>query len=301
MSKRSVVSTFLSKRFALFIPLAFVDPQQPVDLKFFLFKLGMTYFSSNISFSEHQMDEALAWLLANQHNVTVVLDGLDQARFEISSIKVPTNVDVYKKYLPSELIVLLLSRNILRGVRLILTSRPHSILKFDQTIQPDFVLFLDDLTERDMKTLMRFYIENAEVDQIVEKLLEKTPRVQQLIYCPLFLRIFSSLVNIVGLNEMFTIVKSTANLFDEFLTRLQDCAHNAGEIEDTNILNKISELAFNKTMEEGSVVIDQSDLSCLSIEPNEIQDLVIAVNGENNSALVGSSMFYFCHQSIQVS
>ena len=247
------------------------------------------------------MDEALAWLLANQHNVTVVLDGLDQARFEISSIKVPTNVDVYKKYLPSELIVLLLSRDILRGVRLILTSRPHSILKFDQTIQPDFVLFLDDLTERDMKTLMRFYIENAEVDQIVEKLLEKTPRVQQLIYCPLFLRIFSSLVNIVGLNEMFTIVKSTANLFDEFLTRLQDCAHNAGEIEDTNILNKISELAFNKTMEEGSVVIDQSDLSCLSIEPNEIQDLVIAVNGENNSALVGSSMYYFSHQSIQVS
>merc|ERR1719466_527106 len=119
----------------------------------------MMYFSSDVSFSEHQTDEALAWLLANQHNITVVLDGLDQARFEISSINVISNVDVHKKYLPSELLFLILSRKMLPGVRLILTSRPHSILNFDQTIQPDIVLFLDDLSETSMRTLMSFYIQ----------------------------------------------------------------------------------------------------------------------------------------------
>ena len=151
-----------------------------------------------------------------------------------------------------------------------------------------------------MKTLMSFYIQIGDVDKIIEKLLEKSPRVQQLIYCPLFLRIFASLLNLVGLNEMWKIVQSTANIFDELVIRLQDCAHNAGEIEDTNILNKIAKLAFRKTM-EGSIVIDQHDLSKLDIEPSEIQNLAFGIHGDTNSALVGPSLFYFSHQSIQVS
>ena len=275
-----------------------IDPQQPIDLKYFLLSLGMTYFSSDLRFSEHQSDEALAWLLANQHNVTVVLDGLDQARFKVSSIGISPNVN--KKYLPSELLFLILSRTFLPGIRLILTSRPHSILNFHQTIQPDFVLFLDDLTETNMRTLMSFYIQIGNVDQIIEKLLEKSPRVQQLIYCPLFLRLFASLLNLTGLNEIWKIVQSTANLFDELLRRLQDCAHNAGEIEDVSVFNKISELAYIKTIER-SVVIDQNDLSSLNIAPSEIQDLAFGIHGTSNSAFVGPSLFYFAHQSIQVS
>ena len=147
---------------------------------------------------------------------------------------------------------------------------------------------------------MSFYVQSEDVEQIVSKLLENSPRVQQLIYCPLFLRLFALLVNLAGLSEVWKIVHSTANLFDELLRRLQDCAHNAGEIEDTNVLNKIMELAFTKTI-EGSVVIDQNDLSNFRIQPNEIQDLVFGVHGEANSALIGPSLFYFAHQSIQVS
>ena len=277
-----------------------VHPQQPIDLKYFLLKLGMTYFSSEVKFSEHQTEEALAWLLGNQCNVTVVLDGMDQARFGISSIEVSSNVDVKRKYLPSELLFLILSRKVLPGIRLIITSRPHSILNFDHSVQPDIVLFLDDLSERNMRTLMSFYVQIGNAEQIVEKLLENSPRVQQLIYCPLFLRLFATLLNLIGLNEIVPIVQSSAHLFDELLRRLQDCAHNAGEIDDTNVFNKISKLAYRKTMER-SVVIDQNDLSNLTIEPTEVQDLVFGIHGEANSALIGPTLFFFAHQSIQVS
>jgi len=154
-----------------------------------------------------------------------------------------------------------------------------------------------------MRILMSFYLQREDVDQIVSKLQEKCPRVQQLIFCPLFLRIFCILVNLSSLDEIWKIVNSTANLFDELFKRLQDCAHNAGEIEDINVMSKIMKLAFKKTM-DGSVVIDQNDLSIFRIDPNEIQNLACGVHGVHgvhgsNSPLVGPNIFYFAHQSIQ--
>ena len=299
LSKRAVLSTFQCKRYAHFAPLAFVDPQQPIDLKYLLFELGMMYFSSNINFNENQLSVAFSWLLANQHKVTVVLDGLDQARFNLKNCNAPTDIDVHKKYLASELLFLILSRKFLPRVRLILTSRPHSILNFDKAIQPNFVLYLDDLTEQNMKTLFRFYMKTGDVDKIIKQILIKSPRIQQLIYCPLFLRLVCHLYEIVG-DEIWTIVESTANLFDELLTRLQHCAHNGSQLEENRIMTKLSNLAYNKTTQR-SVVITEEDLSECRITAADVQDLMIGVHGESNSALVGPSLFYFAHQSLQVS
>ena len=299
ISKRLVISTYESERWALFVPLAFLDPRQPVDLKYFLLQLGMTYFSNRAAFSENELNESLAWLMRNQHKLTLVLDGMDQLKFDLASLDDLPDVHVYKKYPPSTLLSLILSRKLLPGSRLIVTSRPHSVLNLSKTLHPDFVLYLDDLTEKGIKDLLKYYIKE-DVDLIVKKLLEKSPRVQQLLYCPLFLRCFASLANLTGLNEVWKFTKSTASLFDELISRLQFSAHNAGEIEDTKVLDKISQLAYNKTM-EGSVVIDQNDLSKAGIGCDEIQDLTVGIRGNSNSALVGPTLFYFAHQSIQVS
>ena len=299
LSKRVVLSTFQRKRYAYFAPLAFVDPQQPIDLKYLLFKLGMMYFSSDVRFNENQIDIAFSWLLVNQHKITIVLDGLDQARFSLQKCEAPTEIDVHKKYLASELFFMILSRKLLPGVRLILTSRPHSILNFDKAIQPNVVLYLDDLSEDDMKKLIHFYLKCDDVDKIINKLIDKSPRIQQLTYCPLFLRLFCNLYEMAA-DEIWTIVESTANLFDELLTRLQHCAHKGSQLDEDEIMTKLSKLAYNKTTQR-SVVITQNDLSECRITPNEVQDLMIGVHSNSNTALVGPSLFYFAHQSIQVS
>ena len=52
---------------------------------------------------------------------------------------------------------------------------------------------------------------------------------------------------------------------------------------------------------ERSVVITQEDLLECQITPNDVQDLMIGINPGSDSALVGSNLFYFAHQSIQVS
>lgn len=262
----------------------------------------MNYFSSGVNFSDSQSDEAFAWLLANQHKLTLVLEGLDQATFKVAK-KSSSSVGVHGEYLPSELLYLLLSRTFLPGVRLIVTTRPRSLMDIYPGGYPEFCLLLDgNLAETDMKKLLNFYIKTGNADQIVEKLYKTSPRVHRLVQCPLFLRSFAGLVNSVGLSEIWPIVKSTANFFEELFTRLQQCAHNAGqkETEDTGVLDKISKLAYKKTMEK-SIFIDNDDLSSLNIAPGEVQELAVVVHGYKNYVLVGPNSFCFAHQSIQVS
>ena len=74
----------------------------------------------------------------------------------------------------------------------------------------------------------------------------------------MFLRLFCHLYEIVG-EEIWKIVESTANLFDELLNRLQSCAHKGSQIDNDELMTKLSKLAYNKTMQR-SVVITQEDL-----------------------------------------
>ena len=74
LSKRVVLSTFESKRYAFFTPLAFVNPHQLIDLKYLLFCLSMLYFSNDVKVDKYESSVALAWLLSNQHKVTIILD-----------------------------------------------------------------------------------------------------------------------------------------------------------------------------------------------------------------------------------
>ena len=295
LSKRVVLSTFQNNNFAFFIPLAFIDPQKPIDLKYLIFTLGLLYFPSEIKITENQLNVAFAWLLTNQHKVTIIIDGLDQARFTLQSCKAPTDVDVHKKYSASELLYMILARKVLPEVRLILTSRQHSILNFEINIRSKYVLYLDDLSEDDMKKLFCFYIKDEEVERVLNKLSQMSPKIQQLTFCPLYFRLFCLLYEMVGF-EIFELLKSTANLFHELLIRLHNCAHKGSQL----VLTNLSKLAYNKTM-EGSVVITQEDLLEYQITPNEVINTMIGVHIDANSALAGPSLFYFAHQSIQVS
>ena len=299
LSKRVVLSTLQKGNYSFFVPLSFVNPQKPIDLKYLLFELQVLYFSNDMKFSKSQLNAAFAWFLANQHKVTIILEGLDQARFSLRNCQVPTEISVHKKYLASELLYLILSRKLLPKVRLILTSRPHSILNFEVNIQTNYVLYLDDLSENDMKKLFCFFLKTGDSDKILKKLREKSPNVQKLFFCPLYLRLFCHLHQIVG-DEIWRLVGSVASLFEELINRLHCSAHKASPLEEIELMTKLSKLAYGKTATR-SVVITQEDLLGGGVTPNEVQDFMVGLNGPVLKALlVGTSLFYFAHQSIQV-
>ena len=298
MSKRIVVSTFNRNKVCFFIPLAFVNPSEPIDLKYLLFKLSMNLFSSSTSMSEDQMEIAFNWVLNNQDKITLVLDGVDQARLELNRIFFATNINLLSKFQPSQLIFFILSRRVLKGTRLVLTSRPHSVLNFSSYIQPNYTVYLVDLAEDDIKNLMRFYTITDNEENIVKRLLESSSNVYKLVACPLFLRLFCHLYRTVERTEVWTKVQSTADLFNELLKRLQHSSHNASNLDKAEVLDKLSKLAYDKTM-EGSVVMTQEDLTNAGLTIDMAQDLMLGFR--TDYALVGSSLYYFAHQSIQVS
>ena len=121
-------------------------------------------FTNKPNASEHDLDVSFEWILENQNKITVILDGLDQTASTFQSVTVQPQADVRKKYNPFELISLVLSRKVLPYVRLILTSRPHSILNFKEDMQPDQLFYLDDLNEEDMRSLMGFYVNGSDVE-----------------------------------------------------------------------------------------------------------------------------------------
>ena len=115
----------------------------------------------------------------------------------------------------------------------------------------------------------------------------------------MFLRLFCHLYEIVG-DKIWKLVESTANMYNELLNCQHNCAHKGSQLDENVFLTKLSKLAYNKTI-EGSIVITQEDLSECQIAPNEVRDLLIGVHGKLNCALIGQSLFYFAHQSMQVS
>ena len=197
-----------------------------------------------------------------------------------------------------------MSRKFLPNCRLILASRPHSLVNFAPVIQPNIVVFLNELLSNDVEKLMNYYLQqHGTASGILENLRMKSPRIYQLIFTPVFLRLVVMLNNEVG-EHVWTYVNTTAKLFFEVIQRLQMSAHHECglDVGDVEILNqKLAEMAFYKT-KQGSVVFEQKDLERYGLSGENVQDFLFGVLSSNTALLVGLVVvFYFNHQTTQVS
>ena len=302
LTKRIVKKYLEEKKMAFFISFHRIGKNDRWNLKNLLLKFPLIL-HGKIQPSDTQIEYDFQWILKNEEKCLIVLDGLDQSEFEISNQPLE-DIDINDELFPSQLISLLLSRKFLKNVRLILTSRPHSIAQFSPLIQPNIVIFLNDLTKEDTEILMRYYIQEVDVEKILKILSMKSPRVHTLVHNPLFLRIFAMLYNLAG-EKIWKIVKTTSSLFYEIIGYHQDSAHYGSEVGVEELNKKLGKMSFKKTMIEKSVVFNNDDLKEVNLTSNDIQDLVFAVvenfTKHNNSSVVGVMLFYFMHQSIQVS
>ena len=307
MTKRMVKTWIEGKKMAFLIPFAQIDKNERQSLKTLLIEFLCRLHNLEHDPSEEDIDEAFQWILENQDQCLLVFDGLDQSSFDISSE--PIVGDLNGEFLPGDLMSLLLSRKVLPNIRIAVTSRPHSLAQFAPAIQPNIVVFLNDLLSDDVEKLMNHYLVNGDqADEIIEKLRIKSPRIHQLIFNPLLLRLVAMLSNEVEQN-IWEYVNTIAKLFYEVVEKLQSSAHHECglDVDDVKVLNrKLAEMAFNKTI-EGSVVFEQSDLERYGLSGENTQDFLFGVmkktsSKHNNALLVGLMLvFYFNHQSTQVS
>ena len=299
MSKRFVKTIIDNGGIAFFLSFHHLSNKYPWTLSQFLFKIPIIVHKGGEP-SDHAIVDDFNWVVRNQDKCTLVLDGLDQSPFEISNPP-PSNVTMNDILTPADIISLLLSRKFLPGIKIIVTSRPHSITNLQPRIQPDLTLFLNDLSKKDMITLIDHYLDIEDSQKFLEIVEQKSFRIYQLIYNPLFLRLFSMLYVEVG-DSIWLYTSTTAKLYIELIKRLQ-CSSNYGNEDDIyDVSFKLERIAFDTTMND-SVVFEQKDLDRHNLTTNQVQDLVfssLTTSIGENSSIVGSVLMYFNHQSIQV-
>ena len=268
------------------------------------FLLHFPLFTNNRTEPEgNKIKRGMHWILNNQSKVCLVLDGLDQAPFQISNNPSP-NSSMQEELLPRDLIGLLMARRFLPGIRLIITSRPHSILAFDKMIQPDITLFVNNLLTNDMVTLMNHYIPHQDAKQILDKVGRKSNRILQLLTTPLFLQLFSMLYCEKG-EDIWPYVNTASKLMKTVIKGHQDSAHLGYEEEDiAEVQKRIGRMAYEKTM-LNEIVFAHSDLLRHNLTAQQVQDMCFVVPQNLveriKSSLENLLVWYFHHQSIQVS
>ena len=297
ISKRIVKRINDENKIAILISFHNVSCNQRWSLKNFLLKFPLVTHNGTEP-TANKVDRDFTWISNNQDKVVLVMDGLDQSAFDISNNPNRT-ATVDEELLPGDLLALLLARQFLPGIRLILTSRPHSIVQFDSAIQPNIVLFVNHLLERDVDKLMRHYIPNQNVDRILTSIQTRSLRILDLMKTPLFLRLFATLYCRIG-EDIWPYLDTTSKLFFKIIEEHQLSAHFNSD-ENVEVLERrLSAMAYDKTI-SGTIVFGGDDLSQYNLTATQVQDLVYVVpNIGEHGPLMRLVAFFFNHQAFQV-
>ncbi|XP_076808680.1 uncharacterized protein LOC143451820 [Clavelina lepadiformis] len=244
---------------------------------------------------ETTQGDAWEWIKENQKSCLLLFDGLDQAEWSLKD-KVP-KVDYDTPQSVPDLIANLCNKHFLPDIKLIFTSRSHSIITLPAPLRPDSTILLGDLPLDCMKKLFYFYA-GASADKLWNDLSRNAKIVFALCFNPLLLQ----LVIATGLAPTTKIGKiiTTTRVFTTVLENLR-CSEHANHKDITLLVKQLSEVAYKATM-RSSVVITRDDLRAVGLEPDQIQDIVVGIYAHFaavSRVFDGHVKYYFAHQLYQ--
>ncbi|XP_076808450.1 uncharacterized protein LOC143451633 [Clavelina lepadiformis] len=240
-------------------------------------------------------EDAWEWIKENQKSCLLLFDGLDQAEWSFKD-KVPkVNYDTPESV--PILLANLCNKQFLPDIKLVFTSRPHSVTRLPAPLRPDYTILLGDLPLEGMKELFYFYA-GASADQLWNDLSRNAKIVFALCFNPLLLQ----LVIAAGLAPTTKIGKiiTTTRVFATVLENLR-CSEHAKHQDITLLVKQLSELAYKTTM-RSSVIITRNDLRAVGLKPDEIQDIVVGIYAHFaavSRVFDGHVKYYFAHQLYQ--
>ena len=291
-----VGKTTLSKRlvkhqeYKLSIHLRFSEINYRKDLT--LQELLLNKKFANLGFTPEKCQKAFSWILVNQSKCLLVLDGLDQAQFDLKDE--PTAEDHNASLNVSTIIACLFKKQtFLPKVRIIVTSRPHALNSLHHSLRPDKIYQLQGLSQDDTATLLRCFAGDR-FEALWSKLNQMGPKLKELCRSPLILQMFF----LSQINPSETIGEATTltGIFAIVLENFQRSKHNRGEFH--KVLVKLARLAYN-TFIKNQITITWNDLKQEDLDENEIHDLIIVIPGHRGMSfkvLDVEKTLYFLHQ-----
>ena len=235
--------------------------------------------------------KAFSWILANQSKCLLVLDGLDQAQFDLK--KKPAHEDHNKRLKVSTIIACLFNKTFLPRVRIIVTSRPHALLPLHYSLRPDKIYQLQGLSQDDTATLLRCFA-GDQFEALWSQLNRMGPKLKDLCRSPLILQMFflSQISPSATTGEATTFTGIFATVLENF----QHSKHNRAEFQ--KVLEKLARLAHN-TFIKNQITITWVDVKKEGLDESEIHDLIIVIPGYKGMSfkvLDLEKTLYFSHQ-----
>jgi len=280
--------------------------QSNLYLCFHLYFMRMTYEDRKLTLQELLLDKAFPdfdrhkcslvfrWVKENQDKVAVIMDGYDQAEWELSKRAPREAYDTPQRI--ENIASSLCNRHFLPDIRLVITSRPHSVISMPPSLRPELTLFLRDLTFKDMRTLF-YTFAHGNGDRLWKKINTAAPQLISFCLNPMMLQFciqaFLRPSKIVG--EITTVTRIFATVIENL--RRSDYV----TIDIQLITTQLSKIAFDAT-KNSTVLITVTQLQSESLNVKEVQDLVIAVQGYlgiTSRVFEGDTKLYFSHQSLQ--
>ncbi|CAK8682550.1 unnamed protein product [Clavelina lepadiformis] len=261
-------------------------------------KLTLPEMLININYpnlDEETWKNAFEWVKNNQSQCLLVFDGLDQADFTFKKKFAKRTYDT--KQSVQNIIAGLFNEKYLAGVKIIITSRPHSMLNLPHSLQPNRNIFIRDLSYDNMKSLFYAYT-GTRAKSLWFQLSQNAPVVFSLCYNPLLLQlvITASLNPSKDVGEITTTTRVFATVL-EGLRRSDSTRHP----DITALILQISRLAYNAT-KKSTVVITPTEMEEEGLSTDDVQDIIVALHaysGLSQRVFDGDQKYFFSHQMFQ--
>ncbi|CAK8687531.1 unnamed protein product [Clavelina lepadiformis] len=261
-------------------------------------KLTLPEMLININYpnlDEETWKNAFEWVKNNQSQCLLVFDGLDQADFTFKKKFAKHTYDT--KQFVQNIIAGLFNKKYLPGVKIIITSRPHSMLNLPHSLQPNRTIFIRDLSYDNMKSLFYAYT-GTRAKSLWFQLSQNAPVVFSLCYNPLLLQ----LVIAASLNPSKDVgeITTTTRVFATVLEGLRR-SDNTKPRDIAGLILQISKLAYNAT-KKSTVVITPIEMEQEGLSSDDVQDIIVALHayvGLSQRLFDGDEKYFFSHQMFQ--
>ncbi|XP_076809429.1 NACHT, LRR and PYD domains-containing protein 12-like [Clavelina lepadiformis] len=248
-----------------------------------------------INLDDETCKHSFEWVKNNQSHCLIIFDGLDQANWafkeEVAKLSYHTKQSV------QNIIANIFNKHYLPDVKIIITSRPHSMLNLPHSLQPNRTIFIRDLSYDDMKTLFYAYT-GTRADELWFQLSQNAPAVFSLCYNPLLLQ----LVITASLNPSKDVgeITTTTRVFATVLEGLRR-SDNTKPRDIAGLILQISKLAYNAT-KKSTVVITPTEMEEEGLSSDDVQDIIVALHayvGFSQRVFDGDQKYFFSHQMFQ--
>ena len=234
-------------------------------------------------------EDAFKWIRKHDDQCVIILDGYDKAKWKMT--EVPPMQD-YDTPLPiHEIMANICKKHFLPRARVVLASRPHTLITIPNGLKPKFSVILQDLHTADMKDLLFAFAESAG-EKMWESMNKTAASLKSFCLNPLMLQLYvrASRRSLQESDDMLTMTR----IFSAVLTNMKRSESSTNrDIESMS--DQLSRLAFNAT-NESRVCISIDELKQENLKADDVQDLMPAF--QDNLSL-SNKKHYFTHQTIQ--